>query len=68
MQIFTTAFKLSPKSKKLNDLNVNSSNLVVWGSNLGLTLGGRLTRTQANMIKIPPHIQSIMVGLILSDG
>lgn len=68
MQISTTAFKLSPKLKKFENLKVNSSNLVVWGSNLGLTLGGRLTRVQANMTKIPPHIQSVMVGLILSDG
>jgi len=49
-------------------LNVNSNSLVVWGSNLGLTLGGRLTRIQANMIKIPPYVQSVMVGLILSDA
>lgn len=66
MQIITTAFKLSSKSKKLN--NVNPSNLVIWGSNLGLTLGSRLTRVQSNMTKIPLHIKSVMVGLILSDG
>ena len=67
-QFFTTAFKSSSPSKKFDNLSVNSSDLVVWGSNLGLTLGGRLTRVQANMIKIPFYVQGVMVGLILSDG
>lgn len=68
VQISTTAFKLSPKLKKIDNLNVTYNSIVVWGSNLGLTLGNRLTKIQKNMIKIPPYIQSIVVGLILSDG
>lgn len=68
MKFYTTAFKLSPKSKKIDNLNVTSNSLVVWGSNLGLTIGKKLSRIQANMTKIPLEIQSIIVGLLLSDG
>lgn len=68
MHIYIRTFKLSPKSKELGKLNVSSGNIVLWGSNLGLTLGGRLTKIQSNMIKIPPYLQSVMIGLILSDG
>jgi len=41
---------------------------VIWGSNLGLTLGERLTRVQADMTKLLPYVQQVMIGLILSDG
>nr|QID02764.1 LAGLIDADG endonuclease [Orbilia oligospora]QID02832.1 hypothetical protein [Orbilia oligospora]QID02874.1 hypothetical protein [Orbilia oligospora] len=68
MLISTTAFKLSPNSKKSGNSNVSSVDIVLWGSNLGLTLGGRLTRIQSSMTKIPLNIQSIIIGLILSDG
>ena len=44
-----------------------SSNLVLWGTNLSSTVGERFTRSQLSMVKLPLHIQSIMVGLILSD-
>nr|YP_009663723.1 hypothetical protein [Dactylella tenuis]QCW06860.1 hypothetical protein [Dactylella tenuis] len=70
MQISTTTFKLSPQSKKsaANAAKIGSGDIVLWGSNLGLTLGGRLTRIQASMTKIPPYVQSVIIGLILSDG
>jgi len=45
-----------------------TSNLVLWGTNLSSTVGERFTRSQLSMVKLPLHIQSIMVGLILSDG
>lgn len=68
MQIFTIALKLYPKTKKFSSLKISSGNLVIWGSNLALTLGGRLSKTQSNITKIPPFIRSVIVGLILSDG
>jgi group I intron endonuclease len=45
-----------------------SLNLVLWGTNLSSTVGVRFTRSQLAMIKLPLHIKSIMVGLILSDA
>jgi hypothetical protein len=45
-----------------------SLNLVLWGTNLSSTAKVRFTRFQLSIVKIPIHIQSIMVGLILSDA
>lgn len=46
-----------------------STDLVVWGTNLGSTVGqGRLTKQIAAMIELPLYIQSIVLGLLLSDG
>ena len=45
-----------------------SSSLVLWGTNLSSTVGERFTRSQLSMVNLPIHIQSIMVGLILSDA
>ena len=42
--------------------------LVLWATNLSSTQGERFTRSQLSMVKLPLHIQSIMVGLILSDA
>jgi NADH-ubiquinone oxidoreductase chain 6 len=43
--------------------------LVVWGTNLGSTVGfGRLTRQVSNMIKLPSYQLSVIIGLLLSDG
>jgi len=43
--------------------------LVIWGSNLQSTVGeGKFTKIVSNMIKIPPYINSVIVGWILSDG
>lgn len=38
------------------------------GINLSSTVGERFTRSQLSMVRLPFHIQSIMVGLILSDA
>lgn len=43
-------------------------NLVLWGTNLTSTTGERFTRSQLSLVKLPLHIKSIMVGLILSDA
>jgi|1185.fasta_scaffold123034_2 hypothetical protein len=45
-----------------------SKDLVIFGSNLTSTVGVKYNRTQLAMVKLPSHIQGIMVGLILSDG
>jgi len=47
----------------------NSTDLVVWGSNLSSTVGtGRNTKIVKNMIVLPPYQKSVVVGLLLSDG
>ena len=45
-----------------------SFNLVLWGTNLSLTVRERFTSSELSIIKLPWHIQSIMVGIILSDA
>lgn len=45
--------------------------LVLWGSpgSLSSSIGlGKLTNRVSNLIKFPPHIQGVLVGLILSDA
>ena len=43
--------------------------LVVWGTNLTSTVGiGRSTEQVKDMIKLPLHQYSIIVGLLLSEG
>ena len=42
-----------------------SLNVVLWGTNLSSTVGERFTRSELSIIKLPIHIQNIMVGLIL---
>jgi hypothetical protein len=45
------------------------TDLVVWGDHLSSNVGtGRITRLVSSMYTLPPHIKSIIVGLILSDG
>jgi hypothetical protein len=47
--------------------NKNKS-LVEFGSNLSSTLGIRFSRTQLAMVKLAPYQQSVIIGLLLSDG
>lgn len=50
---------------KVND----STDLVVWGTNLRSTTGyGRFTKQVRDMIAIPLYQYSVIVGLLLSDG
>ena len=45
------------------------TNLVVWGKNLPSSVGlGRFTKQESNMIRIPAYEQSVITGLMLSDG
>lgn len=49
--------------------NVTNTNLVVWGTNLGSSVGnGRVTKSRAQMYKLTPYHFFIAVGLLLSDG
>ena len=63
--------KVKPKKASINSKLDKGAckDLVVWGTNLGSTVGyGRLTKVTRNLIKIPPFHYSVMVGLLLSDG
>lgn len=43
--------------------------LVVGGTNLTSSVGsGRFSKQVSNMVKLPPHEYSIVIGLLLSDG
>jgi hypothetical protein len=43
--------------------------LVVWGKNLPSSVGvGRFTKQESEMIGLPSHQLSIVIGLLLSDG
>ena len=60
--------KLVKEKKALQQMS-QSTSLVVWGQNLTSTVGtGRFTKQVSEMIKLPPHQYSVIVGLILSDG
>lgn len=49
-------------------MSTNTS-LVLWGSNLTSQVGtGRFTKQISNMIQLPPHQKSVIIGLLLSDG
>jgi LAGLIDADG DNA endonuclease family/NADH dehydrogenase len=44
-------------------------NLVKWGTNLTSTVcQGRFTKQIFSMIQLPPNIESVIIGLLLSDG
>lgn len=52
-----------------NGKDDNCKNLVVYGSNLGSTLGmGRFSKTLQNLIFLTPNSYSVIVGQLLSDG
>ena len=56
---------LIPSSKTLPA----ETRIVVWGKNLSSSVGlGRHTKQVSNMIRIPAYQQSVITGLILSDG
>lgn len=45
-----------------------STSLVVWGTNLQLTVKERFSRKELAMVVLTPYIKGVVVGLILSDG
>jgi hypothetical protein len=50
-------------------LNLNSTALVLWGSNLDSSLGRKkLTKNVRQHLVLPHLYESILVGLLLSDG
>ena len=42
--------------------------LVLWGSNLSCTTKIRYTKYQLSIVILPKNIESIIIGIILSDG
>ena len=49
--------------------NNNCKNLVIYSSNLGLTLAnGRFPKTLQNLIFLTPNSYSVIVGKLISDG
>jgi hypothetical protein len=54
---------------KINLPNTTETRLVVWGQNFSSSVGfGKFSQQVSNIIQIPPHQISVIVGLILSDG
>jgi hypothetical protein len=45
-----------------------STSLVVWGTNLQLTVKERFSRKELAMVILTPYTKGVVVGLILSDG
>jgi len=63
---FYSTSKACISTEKLKTENLD---LVVWGTNLGSTVGeGKLTKQIKSMITLPPFYKSVVVGLLLSDG
>src|SRR5271169_1044337 len=59
---------LNLKKMKNNNYLINEKSLVLWGSNLGSTVGTKYTKYVLSIINLPNDIKSIMVGIIISDG
>jgi len=50
------------------DASEKKKPLVVFGTNLQSTVGEKFTRKELTMVKLPPYLESEIVGLLLSDG
>lgn len=49
--------------------DTNCKSIVVWGSNLGLTMhSSNYSKLIRNMISLPQYQHSVVIGLLLSDG
>jgi hypothetical protein len=58
-----------PLTKTKILINNTEKRIVVWGSNLELTIGlKRYTKIIRQMITLPSYQFSVSIGLILSDG
>jgi hypothetical protein len=69
--LYTTKASSSPKVLATKRIKEESkcTDLVLWGANLGSTVGSvRFTKQERDMIKLPSFHLSVIVGLILSDG
>jgi hypothetical protein len=61
---FSTSRGFSTYSKPIID-----NKIVIWGFNLTSTVGyGRFTKQVRNMIALPYFQQSMLIGILLSDG
>lgn len=47
---------------------LGNTELVVWGSNISSTVGAKFTRAQLAMVKFPPYVRDVIMGLLLSDA
>jgi hypothetical protein len=65
-----TVYKRGITLPKKNKYPLTScTSLVIWGENLYSMIGQKLTRYELSLFtSFPSHIQSIIIGLILSDG
>jgi hypothetical protein len=67
----TVSAKLSHKPDRVKyKLQSECKDVVVWGSNLTISPGERLTRIQPSMVKLPVWggVSCVMVGTLLSDA
>jgi hypothetical protein len=68
-KLYATKASSSPKvlaTKRIKEVS-KCTDLVVWGINLGSTVGSvRLTKQEREMIKLPSFHLSVIIGLILS--
>jgi hypothetical protein len=55
-------------SSYASQVQSNCTSLVLWGSNLGLTLGINYGSKVRAMVQFPPFQKSVIVGLVLGDG
>jgi hypothetical protein len=57
------------KKQKTTLTAFTNLSLVIWGTNLGSSIGsGRLSKQQREMIKLTSYLYGLVVGLLLSDG
>jgi hypothetical protein len=61
--------KLSSKSLTRIAKAFDEKALVIWGTNLGSSVGlGRFTKQESKMVKFPPYQLGVIIGILLSDG
>jgi len=66
---FTQTFIRQYSKNALQQMYKNkSTSLVVWGTNLQLTVKERFSRKELAMVILTPYTKGVVVGLILSDG
>ena len=63
-----TSTRFENKIYYSTDIRQDEISLVLWGTNLSLTVRERFTSSELSIVKLPWHIQSIMVGILLSDA
>lgn len=70
IQLITKTNNSKPEvNKNPYPTDLPESRIVVWGQNISSSVGlGRFTTQVSNMIEIPAYQQSVITGLMLSDG